>query len=146
MPRRQRLKRIKEAPREDRDAPARRGPRGLPAGPGAPRIRDNDRTGYTSKKGKAAEVAAGLTVLPLPKRRPELQVLDYTFRDAVERVLRAEEKTWDAAKVETRAEFTTRLLAAYASLSEATVREGCGAMKKRLQEVVEAKGGHIRRD
>ena len=40
-------------------------------------------------------------MLPLPKRRPELQVLDYTFHDAVERVLRAEEKTWDAAKVET---------------------------------------------
>jgi hypothetical protein len=117
------------------------GPHGPPR-----RGRDNDRTGYTSKKGKAAEEAAGLTVLPLPKRRPDLQPLDYTFHSAVEGVLRAEEATWDASKVETRAEFETRLLAAYASLSEERIREGCAAMKKRLQQVVDAKGGHIKRD
>ena len=64
----------------------------------------------------------------------------------MERALRAEEATWPADKVETRAAFETRLLEAYGSLSEATIREGCAAMKKRLQQVVAAKGGHIRRD
>ena len=66
-------------------------------------LEDNDPTGNQSNKGKAAKRAAKLEILALPKRSPELNVMDYAVWTAVERRMRAQEKKWPAGKKETRA-------------------------------------------
>ena len=42
--------------------------------------------------------------------------------------------------------FGKRVVAAYFSLPEELIRRSCEGMKKRLSMVLEAKGGHFKRD
>jgi len=117
--------------------------------PGSYVVRDNDRTGYTSKKGLRAERDAlgPQTVRPLSKRRPDLNPLDYYFHHRINVDMIAEEATWDNNRgTERRAEFKARLLAKYAAISEADIRGACGSMKRRLELVIQNNGGHIPRD
>ena len=84
--------------------------------------------------------------LALPKRRPDLQPLDYSFYNAINSKLREEEKSWPSSKKETRKMFGKWVVAAYFSLPEELIRRSCEGMKKRLSMVLEAKSGHFKRD
>ena len=109
-------------------------------------IRDNDLKGYATQKGMQAEGDSGVPVVPLPKRTPGLQALDYTFHDEIKRRMVAQTAGWPGNKVETVAEFKKRLLATYHSLSEACVNAGCMDMRRRLQEVHTAGGRNIKHE
>lgn len=109
-------------------------------------IRDNDRTGYSSKLGVRSERDCGITVIPLPKRRPDLMPMDFHFHSAVHRAMLEQETDWPEGQKETRAAFQTRLLATYASVSTGQIRSACGNMKKRVAAVINAHGGWIPRD
>ena len=58
------------------------------------------RTGFKSSKGIAAKSKARVDVFRIPKRSPELNVLDYAVCKAVNRRMRAEEKSWPKSKRE----------------------------------------------
>ncbi len=108
--------------------------------------RDQDPTGYATKKGRKAEADAGITVAEVPHRRPGLNPLDFTFHDAVERKMKetepaAPEDSDDES--ETPAEYKLRVTQAYAQLSEDSIRRGCRDLKKRrLPGLIAAKGGY----
>ena len=57
-------------------------------------LEDNDPTGYKSSKALAAKAEAGIRTDDLPKRSPDLSVLDYSLWRAISRAMRAQERTW----------------------------------------------------
>ena len=72
-------------------------------------LEDNDPAGNQSARGKAAKKDMGLKLLRIPKRSPDLNVLDYYVWSEVERRMRQQEAKWRAARRETRAAFLRRL-------------------------------------
>ena len=104
-------------------------------------LEDNDPTGNQSNKGKAAKRAAKLEILALPKRSPELNVMDYAVWTAVERRMRAQEKKWPAGKQETRAEFVRRLDRVAWSLPKEFIDKSIGDLQRRCERLYEARGG-----
>ena len=72
--------------------------------------------------------------------------MDYTFHTTVQRVLRQQTKDWAPGQCETREQFKTRLLGAYASLSKETVDKGCAGMAKRLKSLYECNGDATAKD
>ena len=65
-------------------------------------LEDNDPTGNRSRRGIEAKRKAKLRVLEIPKRSPELNVLDFAIWSEVERRMRAQERKWPASKRESR--------------------------------------------
>ena len=109
-------------------------------------IRANDAMGHASKLGMAAEMEHGVPVIPLPKRSPGLQALDYTFHDQIQTQMIGQTALWPADRTEAVAEFTVRLLATYNALSMACVNGGCRDMRRRLLAVHAAEGRHTKLD
>ena len=104
-------------------------------------LEDNDPIGNQSAKGRAAKVAKKLEVLHLPKRSPDLNVLDYAVWAEVERRLRRQEKKWPAGKHETRAEFERRLNRTAMSLPVEFINKSIGDLKRRCERLYAAQGG-----
>ena len=71
-------------------------------------LEDNDPTGNRSKKGIAAKAVAKMDVLEIPKRSPDLNVLDYSIWSTVEGLLRKQERNMKDATKETREQFIRR--------------------------------------
>lgn len=78
--------------------------------------------GFKSKKGKAAKDAVGIKIFNIPKRSPDLNVLDYSIWKEVNSRMRAQEATWNAKKRETRKEYLERLKKTAVSLSVPLLR------------------------
>lgn len=57
-------------------------------------LEDNDPVGNQSRKGTAAKRACKLSLFQIPKRSPDLNVLDYAVWSEVEKRLRAQERRW----------------------------------------------------
>jgi len=107
--------------------------------------RDRDPNGYHTGRGRAAERNAGITVEPLPPKRPLLMPLDYSFHTEIRRTLRKQEKEFPPDFHESRAAFIRRLLHVYMySISAEQIRKTCGDMKRRLRAVIDAKGEHCK--
>ena len=104
-------------------------------------LEDNDPTGNHSNKGKAAKQAASLQLLALPKRSPDLNVMDYAVWAEVERRMRAQEKKWPAGKHETRAEFERRLDRIARGLPKEFIDKSIGDLQRRCERLYDAKGG-----
>ena len=104
-------------------------------------LEDNDPTGNMSKKGIAEKSAQGLTVLTIPKRSPDLNVLDYAIWAEVEKRLRAQERNMGSEKYETRAEFEQRLDRTARRLPASFINNAIGNLQKRCQLLYKAKGG-----
>jgi len=88
----------------------------------------------------------GVPVVPLPKRSPGLQAMDYTFHSQIRRKMDEHTKNWPSDRVETVAEYKARLLDTYRSLPEAAVNAGCADMRRRLREVYDAEGRNIKHE
>ena len=104
-------------------------------------LEDNDQTGNLSKKGIAAKAAAKLDVLSIPKRSPDLNVLDYCIWSTVERLMRKQERNMKDAKKETREQFIRRLDRTAHSLSEDFINNAVGSLQRRCQLLLKARGG-----
>ena len=94
-------------------------------------LEDNDPTGNQSAKGRAAKKDAALVVLELPKRSPDLNVMDYALWSEEERRLRAQENKWPAGRHETRAEFERRLDRVASGLPKEFIDKSIGDLKRR---------------
>ena len=57
-------------------------------------IEDNDPAGYKSRAGVDAKKKAGIAADSLPKRSPDLNVLDYALWNATHRRMRAQESKY----------------------------------------------------
>ncbi|CAE7511472.1 F52C9.6 [Symbiodinium pilosum] len=103
-------------------------------------LEDNDPTGYKSAKGRECRCqsegeAAKLDVMEIPKRSPDLSLLDYAVWKEVNQRLRRQEKTWPRAKRETRQSYVQRLKRTIRSLPNSI-----GDMVRRCERLHEAKG------
>ena len=104
-------------------------------------LEDNDPTGNLSNVGRLAKAAMKLDVFVLPKRSPELNVMDYAVWSEVERRLRAQERRMPGGKHETRAQFGRRLDRIARTLPKDFIERSIGDMARRCQLLYEAKGG-----
>ncbi|CAE7522337.1 F52C9.6 [Symbiodinium sp. CCMP2592] len=103
-------------------------------------LEDNDPTGYKSSKGLAAKHEAQIGVLEIPKRSPDLSVLDYAIWKEVNKRLRKQEKTWSGAKRETRPQYLKRLKRTIRNLPKAFLEDSIGDMVRRCKRLYESKG------
>ena len=104
-------------------------------------LEDNDPTGNRSKLAIAAKQAHNIRVFSIPKRSPDLNVLDYAISPEVEKRMRQQERKMSTGKRETLAQFEQRLDRTAASLSPAFVDRAIGNLHTRCQKLYEAKGG-----
>ena len=106
-------------------------------------MEENDPTGYKSSAAQAVKEELGITVMSLPPRSPDLNVLDYALWNAMNRRLRAQESKFHPTKKETTEQSAARIRRAALSLPESLVRKAVGSMRRRLQLIKENKGGLI---
>ena len=109
-------------------------------------LRDNDPKGYQTKRGLAAEAQEAWTVLRLPVRRPDLNVLDFHVWNAILRAMAEEERTWPTTKKENKEEWAARVKATAKKLNKEHISKGMRGMVRRCAELVKTKGDWIQRD
>ena len=103
-------------------------------------LEDNDPTGNMSTRGLAAKHADHLTVLHIPKRSPELNVLDYAIWSEVERRMRKQEMAWPVSKKETREQYGKRLDKTACRLPSSFIDRSIGNLARRCRLLFEVKG------
>ena len=106
-------------------------------------LEDNDPTGFRSKAGLTAKKEAKIEVFSIPKRSPQLSVCDYFLWAEINKRMRATEKSWPEARVETRNAYLRRLKRTAKSLEPDLIERSIGSMKKRCRLLLEAEGGQI---
>ena len=104
-------------------------------------LEDNDPTGNTSGLGKQAKKGLKLDVFVIPKRSPDLNVMDYAVWSEIERKMRTQERNWKKAKRETREQYIDRVQHTAQSLSKGFIDSSIGNLKRRCSLLLEAKGG-----
>ena len=103
-------------------------------------IEDNDPTGYKSRAGVDAKKKAGIIADSLPKRSPDLNVLDYALWNAINRRIRGQETKYRKAQMETAREFKDRLRKTAMSLPTSVVKAAVGSMRRRCKTIAKLKG------
>ena len=106
-------------------------------------LEDNDPAGYKSGEAEGAKAEVGIKVKELPCRSPDLNVLDYSLWKAIEKRMRSQERAFPKSKKETVVEFKARLRKTALGLPESVVKKAVMSMKRRLTQIVDAKGGLI---
>lgn len=104
-------------------------------------LEDNDPTGNQCRLGLRAKKAHNLTLLEIPKRSPDLNVLDYFVWSEVERRLRNSERRMDKSRRESRVQFISRLCRTARALPRDMILRAVGDMKRRCNLLHAAKGG-----
>ena len=103
-------------------------------------LEDNDPAGYKSAAGVAAKKEVGIVVDTLPRRSPDLNVLDYSLWRAINVRMRQQEAGFRKNKVETETQYRKRLRDTAMRLPTAVVRAAVADMHKRVRKVVQAHG------
>ena len=104
-------------------------------------LEDNDPTGFKSDAGENAKASAKIRVLKIPKRSPDLSVMDYAIWKQITRTMRLQERRFKAnRKRETRAAFVARLERTAKNLPRKFVNSAMENMRERCQRLYKAKG------
>jgi hypothetical protein len=103
-------------------------------------LEDNDPTGFKARKGLDAKERAGIQVFTIPKRSPDLNVLDYAIWKQINRQMREQEKGWPAKKRETRDDYVLRLKKTARGLSTSFIEKSIGDMRRRCARLYDKKG------
>ena len=82
-------------------------------------------------------------MLALPKRSPDLDVLDYAVWADVNRRMRKQEKNWTAKKKESREQYLARLRRTALGTDPKWLKKRMEDMPRRLGLLVKPKGGHF---
>ena len=106
-------------------------------------LEDNDPSGFKTKAAEKAKKAAGIKPFVIPKRSPQLNVMDFAIWAKVNTNLRAQERRWAANRKETRDQYLLRLRRTAMRLSPKVINKSIMNMKVRCQRLYDAKGGHI---
>ena len=94
---------------------------------------------YLYHKGRTAKIK----VFELPKRSPDLNVLDYAIWKAVTLRMRKAERAFHGQKRETRDEYIARLRRTALRLPRSTVEKAISQVKVRCELLYKAKGWHF---
>ncbi len=78
--------------------------------------------------------------MDLPKRSPDLNVLDYSLRSQISTRMREAERKWPVGFKESREECKARLRRTALGLPKSVVGKAVVAMKRRLQKLKAAEG------
>ena len=105
-------------------------------------LEDNDPTGYKSKAAQGAKRKLHIKPIEFPPYSPDLNPLDFSLWKDIEN--RVSQKK--IVGTEKRADFVKRLRLTALRTPKKTVRKAMNGMKDRIKEVIEAKGGNIKRD
>ena len=103
-------------------------------------LEDNDPTGFKSTAGERAKKAAKIGIFSIPKRSPDLSVMDYAIWKRIDTLMRRQEKRWKRTKKETRAEYLARLRRTARNLPATFVNRAIANMKERCQRLYKARG------
>lgn len=106
-------------------------------------LEDNDPTGFKSKKGMAAKSDAKLRVFQIPKRSPDLSVMDYAVWPEINKRMRRQEKQWPSSKRESRAQYLARLRRTAMRLPASFIDRSIEDMRRRCQRLYAAGGGYF---
>ena len=105
-------------------------------------LEDNDPTGYKSNKAKEMKESKRIKALPFPRYSPDLNPLDFSLWNEVERrTLKCAPK-----KIETVVAYKARLRLTALNLPKAMVAKAVRSMPKKIKQVIDAKGGSIKSD
>ena len=103
-------------------------------------LEDNDPSGYLTMQARDAKVANNIEQFEIPKRSPDLNVLDYYFWSQVERKLREQEKRFPEHRKETRQEFISRLRRVVREWPQGDISRAIGDLARRAKLLYKAKG------
>lgn len=103
-------------------------------------LEDNDPSGYQTKNAIAAKVAKKIETFGIPKRSPDLNVMDYFVWNEVERRLRKEERSWPKNRKENRAQFIRRLRRTAKAIPGNLINKAIGDLARRTKLLYKAKG------
>ena len=103
-------------------------------------LEDNDPTGYKSSEGMSAKRLAGITTDDLPRRSPDLNVLDYALWHAINLRMRKQEASWPSDMKESADEYKQRLRKTALGLPRSRATKCAGDMARRCGELCKRKG------
>ena len=106
-------------------------------------LEDNDPSGFKSAAGIEAKKSAKIRIFEIPKRSPDLSVMDYAIWKRIQTLMRKQERRWKKSKTETRAQFLARLQRTAKALPSTFVNKAIGNMRVRCQKLYRAKGHHF---
>ena len=106
-------------------------------------LEDNDPAGYKSSKALAAKRGAKINTLDLPKRSPDLNVLDYSLWPQISQRMRATESPWPKDSRESRGDYKKRLRRTALLLPKAVVTKAVKDMRRRILDLQAAEGRHF---
>ena len=107
-------------------------------------LEDNDPAGYKSGKARRAKEAVNIVTDDLPRRSPDLNILDYYVWHAVNLRMRAKERTFCKSFKESRKAYMKRLRQTALGLPRAEVVKAMKHMRKRVLAIKKEKGGLIK--
>ena len=96
-----------------------------------------------SRKAVQCKEELGIEAMIVPKRSPDLNVLDYRIWAEVNRQMRETERNWPKSYKESRAEYKDRLKRTALGLSRSFVRKAVEDMKRRCELVTAANGWYF---
>ena len=103
-------------------------------------LEDNDPTGFKSSKARAAKKEVGIEEDALPRRSPDLNVLDYALWHEINVRMRKQESSWPSDKRESADEYKKRLRKTALGLPESFVSKCVGDMARRCNLLVKRRG------
>ena len=103
-------------------------------------LEDNDPAGYKASAAKEKKVELGISVMELPPRSPDLNVLDYSIWSEINRRLRHREASFPANRKESKADFLKRLRRVALTLPTSFVEKAVQSMKRRCRAIKASKG------
>ena len=103
-------------------------------------LENNDPTGFKSSAAKRAKRDIGMSTVDLPRRSPDLNVLDYALWHAINVRMRAQESSWPLDRKETAADFKKRLRKTALSLPQALVTKCVRDMRRRCLALFARRG------
>ena len=91
----------------------------------------------------SAKRSAGVTVVSLLRRSPDLNPLDFSVWNEVNTRMRHQEAAWPSGRHETRAAYLQRLRRTAMNLPSGFIDKAIGALADSCKLLVKAKGGHL---
>ena len=89
----------------------------------------------------AAKLSKKIVQFAIPKRSPDLNVMDYCIWANIEKKLREQERSWPADRKETRKQFIRRLRRVVKRWPAVEIKKAIGDMKRRCELLYRAKCG-----
>ena len=106
-------------------------------------LEDNDPAGFKSGAGRAAKRSSRIKEFNIPKRSPDLNVLDFAIWAEINKRMRKQEERFPEDKLETRSQYLARLRRTALRLPRRFISRSIRNMQRRCVRMADAKGLHF---